>query len=240
LLSPNDMMPLYQQLKERIKESILSEEIKSGEKILTEREFTEKYNVSRITVRNAIAELVDEGYLIRKQGKGTFVNRRKMEREIITFLSFTMACKEKGVKPSSKLLKREVIEPSAEDFEALELGEQDRIIHIQRIRFADDEPIMIENNYFSYEKYNYLMDEELETSLYELLSVKYDIHPCRSKSTIEITRAGEAEVTYLNMVKGTPMFVIAATAYDRENRPVHRSEQIIVAEKFKISYTNGF
>ncbi len=240
MLSHNDMMPLYQQIKERIKESILKEELKPGEKIQTELELISKYGVSRITVRNAISDLVEEGYLIKKQGKGTFVNKRKMEREIITFLSFTMACKAKGVKPSSKLIKRDIIEPTSEDLEELELVDEDKVIHIQRIRYADDEPIMIENNYFSYEKYKFLMEENLESSLYEILSKKYDINPCKSRSTIEIAKAGDEEVAHLKITKGSPLFNITATAYDVDNHPVHRSEQIIVGEKFKLSYTNGF
>lgn len=241
MLSHSDMTPLYQQIKEKLRESILKDELKPGEKIQTEQELIAGYNVSRITVRNAIAALVDEGYLIKKQGKGTFVNNRKrMEREIITFLSFTQACRAKGVRASSLMIRREVLEPTAEDRVELELSDNDRVICIQRVRYGDEEPIMIETNRFSLEKFAYLLDEDLEGSLYELLSGKYGVDPSRSHSTIEISRAGEFETDYLKVPVDTPLFLIVATAYDSENQPVHRSEQLIVAERYKISYSNGF
>jgi GntR family transcriptional regulator len=106
LLRQDDQIPLYIQLKESLRGSILNGDLKYGDKIPTEAELSEDFKISRITVRKAILELVEEGYLVKRQGKGTFVNKRKIERKIVHFLSFSDACKANGLTASSKIIKR--------------------------------------------------------------------------------------------------------------------------------------
>lgn len=239
MLVQNDMIPLYQQLKTKIKDSILSGELKQGDKIQTEEELSKVYNVSRITVRSAISELADEGMLVKKQGKGTFVSRTKIEREIIKLLSFSSACRVKGLTPSSKITKKAVVNPTKDQIDNLNLDKNDKLIRIQRIRLANEEPIMVENTYFSYNNYSFLLGEEhLNNSLYEILSMKYNIIPCKSINSIEIVRATEDEAEYLNISKGFSLLLIKGVVYDEKNIPVHISEQYIDGDKYKLSYTN--
>ena len=112
---------VYIEIVKRLREMIDADGLKSGDKIPTELELSEKYNISRVTVRKAIIELVEEGYLIKKQGKGTFVNTRKIERKIVHFLSFSAACEANGVKASSKVIKKEIVPPQPRDRELLQL-----------------------------------------------------------------------------------------------------------------------
>ena len=86
-LQQNTSVPLYRQLKDKILSDISSGKLAEGEKIPTEIELSELYNISRITVRNAVKELVAEGYLVKKQGKGTFVCLPKIERKLFTYLA---------------------------------------------------------------------------------------------------------------------------------------------------------
>lgn len=85
-LQQNTSVPLYRQLKDKILSDISSGKLAEGEKIPTEIELSELYNISRITVRNAVKELVAEGYLVKKQGKGTFVCLPKIERKVVHLL----------------------------------------------------------------------------------------------------------------------------------------------------------
>lgn len=148
MLIQDNIIPLYQQLADIIRNSITSGELKYGDKIPTEVELSEKYNVSRITVRAAINELVESGFIIKKQGKGTFVSKPKVQRKIEYLSSFTVACEASGLKVTNEIIKREVIEPKIEDKKALELDDDDKLIYIQRVRFAGGDPLMLENNYF--------------------------------------------------------------------------------------------
>lgn len=86
-LQQNTSVPLYRQLKDKILSDISSGKLAEGEKIPTEIELSELYNISRITVRNAVKELVAEGYLVKKQGKGTFVCLPKLSVKLFTYLA---------------------------------------------------------------------------------------------------------------------------------------------------------
>ena len=233
MLIQNDIMPLYQQLKELLRNSILNGEIKQGEKIPSEMYLSEKYNVSRITVRNALAELVQEGFLLKRQGKGTYVSRPKMERKIIEFLSFTLSCQVNGLRPGTKTIKKEIIEPEEEDIEGLDIDADDKIIHIQRVRYADDEPVMLENIYFSCKKYHFLLTDDTNNSVYEILRTKYNINPVRSTKVIEIVEALEEEIEYLSIPKGSPLFLLKAIAFDDNDVPVHRADHYIIGDRYK-------
>lgn len=241
MLIQDASIPLYQQLKGVLKNSILSGELTYGDKIPTEVELSEKYGVSRITVRTAISELVEEGFLIKKQGKGTFVSKPKIQRKIEYLTSFTAACEANGLTASSKVVKREVIEPEPEERRDLKLDDEDYLIYIQRIRYAGNEPLMLENNYFSYKKFSFLLTENLEGSLYELLREKYGVNPAdpdkdllsNTRTTIEIARASEEEARLLEVPSGEPLFFINTLIYDDKRRPVHIGRQYVIGERYK-------
>ena len=154
-LDDNNSIPLYLQLKNTIKGLIESGEIQKGEKIPSEHELCKKYDVSRITVRNALAELEDEGYLIKKQGKGTFATKPKLFRPLEDSVGFSESCRNAGMESSSIVLKREVLPLDERMKDILKLSDRDQVLYIQRLRLADGEPLMIENNYYSYAKYGF-------------------------------------------------------------------------------------
>lgn len=239
MLVQDNIIPLYQQLADIIRNSIVSGELKFGDKIPTEVELSEKYNVSRITVRTAISELVELGFLVKKQGKGTFVSRPKVQRKIEHLSSFTAACEASGLKVTNEIIKREVVEPELDDKKDLELDDDDKVIYIQRLRYTGGEPLMLENNYFSFNRFNFLLKEDLSGSLYELLRKKYNINPSDSlnsgtdRTTIEITKAMDEESVLLKVQNGEPLFYIKTVIYDDKNRPVHIGKQYIIGERYK-------
>ncbi|MCY6958508.1 GntR family transcriptional regulator [Clostridium brassicae] len=239
MLIQDSINPLYQQLADIIRNSIINGELRCGDKIPTEVELSEKYDVSRITVRAAISELVELGYLVKKQGKGTFVTKPKVQRKIEYLSSFTAACEANGLKVTNEVIKREIVEPEIEDKKDLELEDDDKLIYIQRLRFADGEPLMLENNYFSCKRFNFLLTEDLNGSLYELLKKKYDINPSDShdsgydRTTIEIAKAVDEEAELLKVQNGEPLFYIKTVIYDDKNRPVHIGKQYVIGDRYK-------
>ncbi|MED1469049.1 GntR family transcriptional regulator [Bacillus salipaludis] len=236
MLKQDNKIPLYVQLKESIRGSILNGQLKYGDQIPTELELSEEYKISRITVRKAILELVEEGYLVKKQGKGTFVNKQKIERKIEHFLSFSDACKANGLKASSKVIKKEIIQPSIKDKERLQLEDDDAVLLIQRVRYADESAIMLENNYFSYKTFHSLLNEDLNGSVYKILEEKLNIKPSHSgELTLEIVRANEEEVNLLNTATGEPLFYMECTVFDQNERPVHVGKQYIMGDSYKFN-----
>ena len=223
MLEQDNSIPLYIQLKNIIKAAIDSEEITVGCKIPSEAELAEKYNVSRITVRGALSELVSEGYLVKKQGKGTYASRQKLSRPIEDALGFTESCRRAGVESTSVVLKKEVIEPDDKLKDLLKLNDRDKVLYIQRLRFAAGEPLMLENNYYSNTKYGFL---------YDLLREKKGIDTCEAlKTIISVTTASQSQAVALQTSIGAPLFVLDTLAADQNEEPVHYGLQYVVGEK---------
>ena len=232
-LDHENVTPLYKQLKDIIKQKIIDGEFRPGQKIPSELQLSKMYNVSRITVRNAITELVDEDLLIKKQGRGTFVSAPKIEDNVLEDISFSLTCKINKVKPGSKIIKNVIKDANERDIAELNLHENDKVVYIKRIRYADDEPVILEHNFFP-SKYAFLLNEDLENqSLYEILNEKYGIARAKSKRTIEITTASEEEASLLAISKGEPLLLHREIVYDKNNNPIHRTKQLIIGDKFK-------
>lgn len=240
MLENNTAIPLYAQLKEKIISDINNETLKYGDKIETEQEIMKKYNLSRITVRRAISELVAEGYLIKKQGKGTFVIKNKIERKIINtsdslkIMSFTKELKENNIKASSKIIELKII-PGIEEFnQKLGLTKNSKLIFMKRVRYANDSPMTIEENYFSYDKFKGLLEEKIEGSLYELLEKKYNVIPTRSsRQEIEIVKSDEEQSKLLNVPTFEPLFYFSGVTYDENDIPIHIAKRYIIGSKYK-------
>ncbi len=231
-LNNNDSQPLYLQLKNTIKELIDNGEIAKGEKILSEKELCEKYQVSRITVRNALSELENEGYLIKKQGKGSYATKPKIFRPLVDSIGFTESCKKAGLESVSVVLKREILPMNDLMQQSLILDNNDKIIYIQRLRYAGGEPLMLENNYYSYNKYEFLMHEALTVSLYELLESKGIVCNQSLKTIITVTTAKGDIAQLLQVSLGAPLFVMDGVMGDSQGQPVHYSVQYVVGEKY--------
>lgn len=116
----NKNQPLYIQLKNTIKEAIVSGNLKSGDKIPSEVMLQKTYNVSRVTVRKAVEELVQENYLIKLQGKGTYVSQVLEFEERKSISSFTELCKMQGKATIAKVLRAELVRGTEEQCEFLE------------------------------------------------------------------------------------------------------------------------
>ena len=240
MLENNTAIPLYAQLKEKIISDINNETLKYGDKIETEQEIMKKYNLSRITVRRAISELVAEGYLVKKQGKGTFVIKNKIERKIINtsdslkIMSFTKELKENNIKASSKIIELKIV-PGIEEFnQKLGLAKNSKLIFMKRVRYANDSPMTIEENYFAYDKFKGLLEEKIEGSLYELLEKKYNVIPTRSsRQEIEIVKSDEEQSKLLNVPTFEPLFYFSGVTYDENDIPIHIAKRYIIGSKYK-------
>ena len=168
-------LPLYQQISELLKEEIHAGRYKQGQKLPTELELCKLYHVSRNTVRGALQQLEKENLLLRQQGKGTFVSKKKYNHHIVPARSFTDMCREIGCKPDAKVIKSVIKDPSEADVVFLDLRPEAKIIAIERIRYTDGVPVELEISHFP-ESFSFLLDEDLNhCSMLELLREKYGI-----------------------------------------------------------------
>lgn len=235
-LNTASIIPLYQQLKDIIMNDIEDGNLKPGEQIMTEKEFSEKYQVSRITIRKALAELVEEGILAKRQGKGTFVQQKKITEFLNEAGSFTDLCARNDKKAGSRVLKLQ-LEPATElDVEELKVEKGEKVIHIERLRMANESPIMVENLYFPY-KYNGILNEDLEnSSLYRILEEKYHVKSGDSRMEFEITMSSSSVAQLLQVNSGAPLFLVKELVLDKEGNPLHRTKSYLRGDQ--VRYVN--
>jgi GntR family transcriptional regulator len=185
--SPSGKEPLYAQLESYLKMQIRSGVLKSGDRLITETELCDILKVSRSTVRGAMNRLVEDGLLLRRRGKGSFVAEGRMQRNINYLYTFTENIRSTGAVPSSIVRKCAVIE--ADEFlrDRLALPQANgKVFYLSRIRCADGEPILFEDTYIPYflcggiEKIDFA-----EHSLYETLRGEYGLNICHAEETIE-------------------------------------------------------
>ncbi|MEA4847730.1 MAG: GntR family transcriptional regulator [Clostridiaceae bacterium] len=232
MLNGQAAIPLYQQLMNQIEEKITNGTYAPGERLQTESEMAKTYEVSIITVRKAISELIEKGLVDRKQGKGTFVTKPKFTKNVTKLLSFTEMCRRINVKPGGKMLENKLIKPSEKILKQLELPAGSQVIYISRLRYADGEPMVIENNYFPMEYIQLLSHSFGDNSLFEFLNEAYNVSVEASEKRIEICRALNNEAKLLNVRKNDPLLRIQSIAYSKNNKPIYSGVQIINGERF--------
>lgn len=224
--------PLYKQIAAGIRADIDDGTYPIDSKIPSEEELCVKYDVSRITVRKALEELAEEGLLVRRQGKGTFVSVPQAEVDVKPITSFHDACRAFGKTPSTKVLSARTVKPSKEDMLELNAPADARVVEIDRVRYADGEPVILERNHFP-SVYSYLLESNLSGSLYNLLRA-YGIEPSKASHDVSLVSADENKSTLLGVEIGTPLLFLHEVIYDQKGRPLHISHQYIRGDKFTL------
>jgi len=228
-----EQKPLYVSLTEALRTDIRNGTYRPDERIPTEKELCQIHGVSRITVRKALEILSKEGLLMRKQGRGTYVASEKFYRDISRGSSFSSICTQTGQKPGAKVIKLIIENANEGDLANLELEAGDKVIVLERIRYADNVPVAFEISRFP-ETYSFLLDEDLNnTSLISILNDKYNIQFGHCAKVIELVYASYELSRYLNLKTHYPLISISSVSCDLEGKPAHRSLQYVVGDKFR-------
>ena len=229
-LQAESYSPLYHQLMQRIRADIERGTYPTGSRIPPEHELERLYQISRVTVRRALAELTAEGLLERKQGKGTFVAAPKTQMHLKSLHSFHDTCKINQVRPSTDVIHVRETEADETDAEELSLTPGSRVLEILRVRRADGIPVVLERNRFSM-AYAWLQDQDLAGSLYSLLR-EYGVEPKLAVHDVSLRFASAEEAELLETEAGAALVCLHEVIYDQRGRPLHNSVQLIRGERF--------
>lgn len=233
-------IPLYQQVIDIIKNEINSGAYKAGARIPNEFELAESYKVGRVTVRRAIEELVQQGYLTKRQGKGTFVNAPKLKRKIRQkgdVQSFTEGCAANDMVPGARLVSRTVVAATHEDAAFFGVEPGCELIVVERVRTADGIPVMLENNAFVLADHPYLQtlaaEDLTDNSIFALVAEHSGRAPLKSDPcTVEIALADAQVAPLLEVPVGEPLFYMEAYFTDADERPLLLGRQKIVGSRY--------
>lgn len=220
-----DAAPLYRQLHRDLLGLIAG--LTPGDRFPSDRELIEMYAVSRITVQQALRDLVRSGHLVRMQGRGTFVSRPKVERGEPSLNSFTEDMQQKGHRASSRLLRRTTLSPSHDVQAALGLDDGDQTLYLERLMLADGEPIAVHYTHLPLSLCprtdDWFSAEALEGSLYRILEDHCGYRLSEADETVEATVATGDEAALLEVPAGTPLLWLRRVTYLVDGRPVEHS-----------------
>jgi|AntRauTorcE11898_2_1112593.scaffolds.fasta_scaffold15372_1 GntR family transcriptional regulator len=239
-INKNSVIPIYHQIKEQLYKFIDENHLKDGDLLPSENELSSQFDISRMTARNALEELVKQGVAKRERGKGTIVVNPKIDQSLMQIKSFTKAMSEKGFTTRADILNFEVGSASEEIHKKLKLHNDDKIIMLSRLRWINDHPVGIQESYLPYDKAKNLIEhkEELKNkSLYTLLEKHCSLKPKTTHETLEIKKAGTKENKLLQIGLNEALFYVEALV-DCESGPMEYVEAYYRSDLFKFHITS--
>lgn len=223
---------LHDLVKGEILKRINLNEYKPGDKIPTELELCEEFNVSRTTVRNALMQLTLEGRLIRKQGKGTFVAKSKISQTLsYTLKQYKEQVSMQGKLPKIKLIDIEVVPANELLHKKLDVELNAPIQKIERVRTADDSPLQYEISFIPWDVAPGITVHDAETSLFVSLNKKHGVKVAKTKEELEIVLMDKTVSKFLQCEIGTPCFYINTITTDKNGNKIEFSQSYFRSDK---------
>lgn len=226
-------IPIYHQLEEQIKKKIESGEYKPGEAIPSEREFAEELGISRMTVRQAITNLVNEQYLYRIKGKGTFIAEQKLEQKLTGLTSFTEDMLARGLTPSNSIIHFEIIPAKESLAKELEIPEYSPIYEIKRVRLAEGVPMALEKTYISANLVKGLTEKIVQASLYQYIEKELNLKIGKARQIMEASIANDEEIKLLEIDKHSPILLMKRVTHLENGKPFEIVKSSYRADRYK-------
>lgn len=234
--------PLYLQLKNLLIKQIKAGEIKPGEKLPSERELCDKYNVSRITVRQALSALDKDGLIERSHGKGTFVSHNKVEQELYTITPFQNFILSKGLTPQTKIIESKLIPNNYQISKILNVPLANNLFELSLLGLADDIPMAFYTSYFEYGlgmKIYELAQDAFNTgqsfTTFDLYKRLPEISLSFIHQTFEASIADSYIANILKIKNGNPILIADSIVYSDNDQPLEYKTTVYRGDKYKFS-----
>jgi GntR family transcriptional regulator len=227
-------MPLYVQVEALLRERISGGEWRAGERIPTEEQLGAAYGVSRVTMRQALARLVDRGLLVRERGRGTFVRDTRLTAGARGVTSFTAEMAAMGVTAGSRVLGVEVAPCDPATADALAVADGTPVVVIRRLRTGGGVPIGVQTSRLLAARFPGLDGAGLEGgSLYALLRERYNVTPVEAVETFTVGGVTEADAALLEVAPGAPAFTVERVTFDAR-APFERTTSVMRGDQYRI------
>jgi GntR family transcriptional regulator len=212
---------LYARIEETIAREIAQGEYRPGDQLPTEDELIERFQVSRITVRRAIQNLVSRGVLEIRRGLGTFVLSPRIEAELTKLTGFVEDMKSVGRKATARVVSQGVVAASARVAERLQLAKGTKVMQIKRVRLADGMPVSFDETYLPLRLGQQIVRNDLRVHpIFTLLEEEYGIPLIEADYELEAVIATKAVADALQVKAGSPIFQIERTSLTTGHQPV--------------------
>jgi GntR family transcriptional regulator len=213
-------LPFYHQLYEILRGRIVRGDWLPGQMIPAESEIVQLYKVSRITARQALDELVQDGLIYRERGRGTFVAQPTFEKTMMHIFSFTDDMAQRGLKPKTKVLSKELVPAPEEIAERIGVLPMEELVRFERLRMAGDEPLSIEESFLIHRRCPGILNHDFaQESLREVLNRDYGIRWSRAAQHIRSILAPPHTADLLGVKAKSALLLVERVSYDEQNDP---------------------
>lgn len=225
----DDNTPLYLQLANKLRDSINDGQIGTGKALPSERALADLTGASRVTIRKAIEQLVDEGLLLRRHGSGTFIAPR-IEQPGTALTGFSADARHRGKAPGSIWIVKTISSPSPEEATNLALRPGSQVVRLGRVRIADDEPLAIEHAIVPADLLPAL--ESVGDSLYAALDLTGN-RPVKGMQKLRASLATPIEAGLLSIREGSEILRIERRTYLRDGTPVEFTRSAYRGDRYE-------
>jgi GntR family transcriptional regulator len=247
LLNHQESTPLYIQLKQDLFQQMDLGRLKPGQPIPSERSLCAKHRISRTTVRQALSEMINEGLLYRKQGKGTFVNQRKVNQGLVRIVNFERTVLELGLKPSTQILGNDVVPADIQTAKTLDLPLTSQILKLTLLGKGDATPLVLYESHFPLPFGQRMVKEAFRLekkgipfSTYDLYERLGGVTPRSVVQTFEAIAADDRLAAIMKVKKGTPIFMITSIFQTADQRPLEFRTALYRGDRYKFHLTREF
>ena len=231
----NSKVSYYLQLRELLVDQIEKNELRQGDKLPSEAELCDALKISRTVVRQAMQELEHEGLIYRRKGKGAFVAEPKINMALTQLrFGFIHDMASRGKRTVTKVLKQGYVPATRKVAQYLHVDVGTSVIEIQRLRFVDNEPIVLVSSYLPANLCAEVVKEDLSKSLYNTLRDVCKIRFAYGERIIESVAANELESRLLDVEAGTPMILVISLSYLADGTAVEYSHAIHRGDRARI------
>jgi GntR family transcriptional regulator len=227
-------LPVYAQIADNLIDQIESGDLHPGDRLPTERKLSEQLGVNRMTVRRAFNLLESLGLLNRRQGSGTYVADRKIERQASVLISFTKGMQRRGYLPGARviLFERKVVEASLA--KVLDLSDSASVYIVHRLRTINQEPVLLERLTIPVHRFPDFERHDLSThSLYEVMQMEYGVSLAHARQSLEPVIALDYEASLLEVPVGSPLMLETRVAFDQSSSPVEFGADLYRGDRFQ-------
>ncbi len=225
---------LYHQLLEILKEQIEKGQWRVGAQMPTEDQLCSRYNVSKATVRLAVAELASQGYLKKIQGKGTFIRRKKSGQSISMLVNLGEDFTPHGTACMSRIIESKLLQPEEDILNCLNLFEDDHCFFISKLLIAEDAPLMIHKLYIPYSFLPGIVKagDAAEISLHTFIESRCSVKIHRIRKILDASTVGEEDAGLLEVTPGISALRVRQISYAHGDMPVCFSETLYRTDKY--------
>ncbi len=213
-------IPLHHQVYLDLRAALDAGEWRPGDRLPPERELAARYGCSLITVRRALGDLARERRLERTRGRGTFVTRPPIPLDLDGSLSFTEELRNLGHDATTRVVTARTLPAAVSVADALGIAIGAPVVHLERLRMADGEPLLLEQVFLPEARFPGLLASDLEHgSLYELLATRYATRVVRAREALEPIALPAREAQLLGVEPHRPALLIEGLAFDQAGQP---------------------